>query len=59
MSLSKDEKKVVYADAIGIAKTCMSGPWAVNVKDPHQLIRELYATLKAIREDVVQTDTAK
>ena len=58
MALSKDEKKIIYADVIALAKTCLGGPYSANVKDPHQLLRDFYESLKAIREDVV-TDPDK
>lgn len=53
LPLSKDEKKIIYADAITLVKTALGGPWASNVKDPHQLVRDFYESLKVIREDVV------
>ncbi|MFN7972111.1 MAG: hypothetical protein U0166_07125 [Acidobacteriota bacterium] len=54
MALSKDEKKIIYADVIALVKTCLGGPWASNVKDPNQLLRDFYDALKVIREDVIQ-----
>lgn len=54
MALSKDEKKIIYADVIALVKTCLGGPWSANVKDPNQLLRDFYAALKVIREDVIQ-----
>lgn len=53
MALSKDEKKIIYADVIRLVNTCLGGPWSTNVKDPNQLLRDFYEALKVIREDVV------